>query len=351
MLYKLRIVERTDEHGVLRFAGVDESEAALYTATATGASGGDAEAPGVAVAGQSVLAVMDVPLLRDEDDGPGVYVAVGSVQESWPGCVLYRSGDGGTTFTELDTIRVPATMGRAVTRLPTWQGGHTVDQSTLDVELLPGGTLETVPFDALQSGSNLAVLGQEVIAFRKAELISGRRWRISGLLRGLRGTEHEMGNHIVGDRFVLIDSAVLRVPSPVGNRGRTMIYRAVTISKATTAGHDVSIIERHISQQPLAPVHLGVTRTSANNYVATWAVRSRMSTRWGSGVAMQADAPQSCRVTAFYAPSAPTVDQTTSAITLAFTPSVWRAGYMRLGVQQISTGFGAGRQAIAAIAN
>jgi hypothetical protein len=67
------------------------------------------------------------------------------------------------------------------------------------------------------NNANAAVLGDEIIQFRTATLLlaNSRRYRLSGLLRGRRGTEWAVDTHTAHDRFVMINpDGVKRVTLP-----------------------------------------------------------------------------------------------------------------------------------------
>ena len=47
------------------------------------------------LSGPSALYLMDTPLLRDADEGLGIYLAAGSFgNASWPGASIFKSTDG-----------------------------------------------------------------------------------------------------------------------------------------------------------------------------------------------------------------------------------------------------------------
>ena len=76
---------------------------------------------------------------------------------------------------------------------------------------------------ALAEGSNLAVLGSELLQFGSAEPLGDGRWRLSRLLRGRAGTEWAIDVHTVGEAFALVEGDTLtavELPSLVGAKVR-----------------------------------------------------------------------------------------------------------------------------------
>ena len=65
---------------------------------------------------------------------------------------------------------------------------NTFDEAnTVTVTLLGGALFSTSEFLVL-NGDNAALLGDEIIQFKTATLVSGTTYILSGLLRGRRGT-------------------------------------------------------------------------------------------------------------------------------------------------------------------
>ena len=63
--------------------------------------------------------------------------------------------------------------------------------------------------EAVAGGSNLAVLGSEVLQFGGAQALGEGRWRLTRLLRGRAGTDWATGLHKVGEPFALIERDTL----------------------------------------------------------------------------------------------------------------------------------------------
>ena len=59
--------------------------------------------------------------------------------------------------------------------------------------------------------NNLAIVGQELIRFRKMRYIGGDLYQISGLIRGEFATERYINMHDVGENFALINQGAAHV--------------------------------------------------------------------------------------------------------------------------------------------
>jgi hypothetical protein len=149
--------------------------------------------------------ILELPPLRDIDDNEGFYWgASGVVRSSLWGTVLYRSTDGGATYSALDNTGTFTTLGKTTTALapygrPSWDTTNTVSVQ------LASGSLEAVDALTALNGANLACIGGEIIRFCGArfDAVSGT-WVLSTLLRGLLGTDVNE-SHGPGEDFTLLD--------------------------------------------------------------------------------------------------------------------------------------------------
>jgi hypothetical protein len=225
----------------------------------------------------TALAVLDIPALpTDAQDALTLRFAVCGLAEGWKGATLVRDMASGDDEILL-TIDKPATMGSAVTVLPTGPSHRFDEAATVEVALLGGGTLANATERAVLDGANVAVLGNEVIQFKTATSIAAGVYRLSGLLRGRLGTEHAIASHVTNDRFVLLDDAVQALTLPLGQWQQHWQVRAVTFGDSLNTGTVQALSVQANSLKPLSPVHASAQRTPATNDVTVrWARRARI---------------------------------------------------------------------------
>lgn len=282
---KLRVLERIDDRGLVKLSCVDEGEPALYTSTTAGAAppiGGD-----LTGIGNTIIEVLDIPILSAADDYPGIYVAATSPSTSWPGCVIARSTDDGSNYTNIGSIRKRAAIGYATSTLPTWGGGNTLDPNGVKVEMVGGSTLASTTWAGLLAGANRALLGNEIIHYKTATVVSAGVYLLTGLLRARCATEAEMTEHYAGERFVVLNDAVTRFESPLSIVGQDVIYRGTTFGHLAVNGYTAEITETQEGMIPRAPVYVAVGYAGSSGYVARWIRRTRYPAPWVDG----ADAP------------------------------------------------------------
>jgi hypothetical protein len=290
-LRKLRVVEKTEDGPVIRLDLVDH-DAEVLLSDAVGGTGqvaegitGDGGAGGLSVLGPTWLEVLDIPIINEADDGPGVYLAAGSVLPSWPGCTVFRSIDGGATFTEAASFTQRATLGLTVGLLGNWGGGNTLDTTNrLEVQV-HGGELASCTWAALLNGANLCLVGDEVLQFMTAELIEPGRYRLSNFLRARLATDVWVPLHDFAERFVLLERASLfRLTTSTADFYREVSYRAVTSGAPVTAGEVITLTEYQNGLAARAPASLTAVRISAGaGYIARWRSRTRYPAPWVDG--------------------------------------------------------------------
>ena len=191
---------RTDDiqdTGLVRAMGLSES---TQLPSASSASEGYNDAPSAIVFGAPELLVIDaledVPLLA----------AAGS---PWPGAVSVSAGRDTAIMTVRAEITNPASMGLVRSQIEVAPVGRWDRVSKLEI-YMPGAELASETEASVFAGANRLLVetenGWELIAFCRAELIGEDVYRLSHLLRGLRGTTPSQFS--VDTRCVILDSAV-----------------------------------------------------------------------------------------------------------------------------------------------
>ena len=278
----VRIMERTDDGPLIRWKAVDDSPAAYSPVVEPGIGLGGGGG-GVKFVGPTKLELIDCPILLDANDDAGLYAAAAGYLPGWPGAVVFKSGDGGTAYANVGAIPNASAIGYAIGVLPTFAGGNMVDETnTVDVRM-HSGTLATITQDGLLDDGNMAILGSELLQFKRAELLSAGIYRLSGLLRGRRGTEQHMAGHAVNDRFVLFSpTATARLAGTLTDIGAVRHYKPVTVGQALSAAMAQEFTSAGNGLKPLSPAHLRVVALGDGEYEARWSRRTRVGGAWAN---------------------------------------------------------------------
>lgn len=171
-------------------------------------------------------AVMDLPPLEDAHVGQvGFYVAVAPTS---PGArmetctVMIRREGGDWEFAR--HVEKAATMGRTLNALGSGDPEVYDTTNTLEVEMIRG-ELATATQQLVDAGSNLALVGTEILGFVNATLTGSdptTTYDLTTLSRGRMATEDAVDVHAEAEAFVLLDDAVVFVPLDLEDLGTTI---------------------------------------------------------------------------------------------------------------------------------
>jgi hypothetical protein len=218
--------------------------------------------PGVpAVPGAAYARLLDLPV----DRGSGIaLLAVRAEPWSGPYTVL-RQRDG--LFEAIGIIEGAARIGVTMSALPSGPLWRWDKRATLDLRL-EGGALASLPALATLAGGNaLALIGSdnaiEIVLFRDATLVAPKTYRLSGLVRGIGGSEGAASRTLAaGAEAVILDDAVVALFAGQEPLGEPLDLRVVPagrdIGDASTRAIAGSLSGAGL--KPLAPVHARARR-------------------------------------------------------------------------------------------
>ena len=270
--------------GSISDEGVRRAEAVASEASLYGAVASAERVRNVAKAADRapVLGVfMDLPLITGEET-PWVPRAAFAA-EPWPGSVaLWKEGPGGIALD--GTTSRQATIGTTLDDLGPgaalagrWDEGNSVTVK------LASGALASAEKLAVLNGANRAALGSEaegweVIQFRAAELVAADTYRLSGLLRGLYGTERDRAL-AAGARFVLLDGAVTETGLAESERGleRRWFWGPASLAYDDESYRSGTYAFEGVGLRPLSPAHVNAVRGDDGTIAVSWIRRTRIN--------------------------------------------------------------------------
>lgn len=220
-----------------------------------------------ALPGAPHVALLELPVDRGGGAGP-LLAAVRA--EPWRGPYTLSRVIAEGVFEPLASAAASARLGETLTPLPPgplWRWDHA---ASLDIRL-EGGALASISAElALSGGNALALQGPdgtyELIACQQAELIGEKRYRLTGLLRGLALSEAASQRLLAaGAPVYVLDNALLDLGNAVGAVGSEVDILTAPSGRDAT---DHSAVRRRatirgIAARPLAPVHPRAKREGA----------------------------------------------------------------------------------------
>jgi hypothetical protein len=239
----------------------------------------------VGYAGPTILYVLDLPPLTNTDTSQGLYVAACGYSASWPGAAIEMSRDD-STFTASTSIASAAAMGYTSAALGAFSGGNQPDElNTVTVTLYdPGAALNSITYANFLNNENVALIGNEIVGFRNATLVSGTTYKLNGLLRGLQGTEAAMLTHVSGERFVCLSQGGLgSVGINLTDLGQPLYFLPQTLNASSSQSQTVTDTPTNARVQPLSPVLFKCFEVGTGASASVdmfWFRRARVNNQW-----------------------------------------------------------------------
>lgn len=214
-----------------------------------------------------------------EGASPMLRLAATAQTAGWTGAALYAERADGSMVGLGSTGRRRAIAGIAITALAGASPLLVDTVGAVEIDLAsPDFALDNATWAQLVQGANMAVLGDELIQFARADFVGGSTWRLSGLLRGRGGTEHATVGHVAGEGFALIDDSLISLD--VASVGDVNSSSIVAIGMGDTTPATSPIGNAGLTLRPLAPVHGRVSRGSDGALTLEWIRRSRGAWTW-----------------------------------------------------------------------
>jgi hypothetical protein len=264
---------------LLRGIATDGGIPEFYTApTGSGAIPPSAAEPVAPVR----VELLDMPIMVDahEASAPSFYMAACPVGVGrFRGTSLFQPTADGLDYVVASIAGLPSVMGQTVTTLapgPLWRWDRV---NSVEVQL-DNGSLQSLADERVLAGANAALIGDEIIQFGEAELIGEGRYRLSRLLRGQRGTEHEIASHPAATRFVLLDPS--RQPRPtfgVSRIGSSIAWRFAPVPQGPAGDLSEELVFTNTGNglRPFSPVYLRAGRDPVSGDVnLSWIRRTRL---------------------------------------------------------------------------
>jgi hypothetical protein len=235
----------------------------------------------------SGIMLLDCPITSPVDDDFGFYALAAPIRSdepNWTGVHLYVRPAFDSRWIFMGSITKKGSFGQALTVLQAPVVPYLKDTvNTVDIGMM-GGDLLSVSDDEFDKGRNTAIVGGEIIRFQNATDLGNRVYRLSGLIRGLFGTEEYVHTHRQEDMFVLLDT-VKRIDTSINHVGQLLEYRYITIG--TTEERVLRFQNDAVGKKPLSPVSITAVKYAHDVGTAPkgtwhieWMSRSRGITSW-----------------------------------------------------------------------
>lgn len=235
--------------------------------------------------GPSSYVLIDTVCVDTAQNSYGYIAAMTGLTDAWPGGYLYESRDSGTSWEDIQAFAGPVPIGIASNALATKPSSVIDASSVLDVEMMSGDLFSVTELQMLNGANHFAYGADgrwEIIAAKNCVLQMDGTYKLYDMLRGRFGTEHNTGNHAVGDYLVYLpDSDIAFIGANSSDIGATYQYKGITAYDSIESGTVGTFAYQAQNLKPLAPVYLNGNRhPTTNNWTLTWIRRTRIDGAW-----------------------------------------------------------------------
>lgn len=222
--------------------------------------------PDVSVGALPELRILQIPYIGNQATEDIVYAYLYS--EGAPRSAQVSINDG-TNTTALGTLTSGVIEGLALNTLnPVSSEQFTMD--SLDILVDPSVTIESYERNVILNELYLGmvVVGREIIKYENAIDLGSGNWRLTGLWRGLWGTDTT--EHVSSEIVTVWNSSLIRTVS-VPNAVHLKNYQ-VLLNTSTEAN---VITYQSASRRPYSPTQVNATTNTFGDVILTWQRRSR----------------------------------------------------------------------------
>ena len=160
-----------------------------------------------------------------------VYCAIWSNDENWKGASIYLSLDEENTYQFFKFVNEESCIGYLSNIFSNRFGVNdaTITDTETSFEIImqnENGKLQSTTDEGFWKLQNLILIGDEIVAFRDVEQLNSNTFKISHLLRGRYNTGKNL-QHENGERVVLLDDDVIKMPISITKKGQTLFVKAI----------------------------------------------------------------------------------------------------------------------------
>lgn len=282
-VYTMKITSKDDAQGILSFTAVSQ-DSTTYDQQGVRGAVRNYRKQTVTTVSTTKTYFLDIPIVQNSDNNAGFYVGASAQSSSmkWDGSILFTDTDqNGDYDKSIKSFDQNVTAGFAK-KLGDFAGGNVFDYDNQLIVNMNIGTLVSVTEDKILNYSNIAVVGNELIQFKNAELIADKQWKLTGLLRGRWGTEEYISTHTDGERFVLMDiNSIERAITDQSIINQNMFYKNATYSLYVQDTAPIPFTNTANGLKPYPVDDVQSNRDGSGNINISWKPRVR-----GNGILM-----------------------------------------------------------------
>lgn len=277
-----------ESSGVVR-CGARPHVPATYVSTATTDSG-SVLVSAAAARGGTNFELLDIPVIVDDYSVSGYIAALGRYRTGWTGGSVFRSIDGGMSYSSVATTSLASSIGYATSAIGMPASFGMIDAATAFNVSIHVETLSSVTEQQMLAGANHFAFGAdgrwEIIAAQNCVLQIDGSYLLTNILRGRFGTEANAGLHLLGDRLVQLSKSRLQfIQASINQIGTDALFKSSSFGASLDGYPGASFVYRGVNLKPLSPIYLNGSRhPTTNDWSIEWLRRSRIGGEWRDAV-------------------------------------------------------------------
>lgn len=212
------------------------------------------------------ILILDGPLLRDIDsDHPGPYLTSFVYTGNYPLSSWFYSVDD-SVFSPISAQNIQPIVAQSLAAGNTtiWEDWSS---TILYMELLNDGSLSSSTKSAILADPTINAFAYgaegrwEYINVATVTLISStptKRYQLTDILRGRRGTDNNINNHVTGDRLIQLssDTSIIRQTLQNSQISNTLYYKIPRHDQAVSDVDSKSIVIQGTQLKPYSPIQV-----------------------------------------------------------------------------------------------
>ena len=233
--------------------------------------------------------VFELPAINDihtDIDKPEVFITTNANEKGWTGCGIYSAKTGSSNFNIIDESKTNSIVGTCLNTLGDARPYYFDYGNSLYIafnDMVDTDVLETADMFDFLDGENLALVGSEIIQFKKAELQDDGSFKLSQLLRGQYGTESYISTHSSEESFIFLNKGLVKEQYTKSDVGTSYDYKFITFKDSFDNATDETLALTGKNLDPLPVCHIKILNLGTGDYTITWCARVRGSHNWKDG--------------------------------------------------------------------
>lgn len=233
--------------------------------------------------------VFELPAINNihtDIDKPEVFMTTNANEKGWTGCGIYSAKTGSSNFNIMNESKTNSIVGVCLNTLGSARPYYFDYANSLYVafnDMVDTDVLETADMFDFLDGENLALVGSEIIQFKKAELQEDGSFKLSQLLRGQYGTEAYISTHSNDESFIFLNKGLVKEQYTKSDIGTSYDYKFITFKNSFDNATDETLELTGKNLDPLPVCHVKILDLGTGDYTITWCARVQGSHNWKDG--------------------------------------------------------------------